>query len=45
MAVAENKDRPASRQTAVPDLSSLTDEELLRTRICDLRVKIPGSEL
>ena len=28
-----------------PDLANLTDEELLRMRICDLRLQIPGTEL
>ena len=27
------------------DLATLSDEELLKTRICDLRLKIPGTEL
>ena len=47
MEVAEDKDKPANGQApaAGPDLSSLTDDELLRMRICDLKVKIPGSEL
>src|SRR5215470_17147477 len=46
MAAAENKDKSASRppESSVTDLS-MTDEELLRTRICDLPVKIAGSEL
>ncbi|MGH7816857.1 MAG: putative zinc-binding metallopeptidase, partial [Candidatus Binatia bacterium] len=34
--------RPAP---AVPDISALTDDELLRTRICDLKLKIAGTEL
>jgi len=47
MAAAENKDKSASRppESSVTDLSNVTDEELLRTRICDLPVKIAGSEL
>jgi len=47
MGAAENKDKPGNKEPAasVPDLSNLTDEELLRMRICDLQVKIPGSEL
>ena len=27
------------------DLSSMSDDELLRTRICDLKLRIPGTEL
>src|SRR5690606_12694382 len=27
------------------DISEMSDEELLQSRICDLRLKIPGSEL
>src|SRR5215471_3272364 len=47
MGAAENKDKPGNKEPAasLPDLSDLTDEELLRMRICDLQVKIPGSEL
>ena len=30
---------------SVPDISDLTDDELLRLRICDLKLKIPGTEL
>jgi hypothetical protein len=29
----------------MPDLASISDDELLGLRICDLKVKIPGSEL
>ena len=29
----------------VPDLAGLTDEQLLQMRICDLKLKIPGTEL
>jgi hypothetical protein len=28
-----------------PDWSNITDEQLLQTRICDLKLKIPGTEL
>jgi hypothetical protein len=40
----------ASEKTPKPpvsgaDLSGMSDEEILQTRICDLRLKIPGSEL
>jgi len=47
MAAAENKDKSGNRKSeiSVTDLSNITDEELLRTRICDLPVKISGSEL
>ena len=47
MGATENDDKSAADQTAAsaPDLSSLADEELLRMRICDLGVKISGSEL
>ncbi len=30
---------------SIPDLASLTDEQLLQMRICDLKLKIPGTEL
>ncbi|HTN72912.1 MAG TPA: putative zinc-binding metallopeptidase [Methylomirabilota bacterium] len=47
MEVAENREKPASGQPAAArsDLTSLSDDELLQIRICDLKVKIPGSEL
>jgi len=35
---------PRSEQTA-PDLSALSDEELLQMRICDLKLTITGTEL
>jgi hypothetical protein len=42
-----DKGKSASVQSSnsAPDLASLSDEELLRTRICDLKLKIAGSEL
>jgi hypothetical protein len=47
MKIAEDEDDPAAAHSPAggPDLSSLSDEELLRMRICDLKVKIAGSEL
>jgi Putative zinc-binding metallo-peptidase len=32
-------------QDAGPDLAAMSDEQLLQTRICDLKLKIPGTEL
>src|SRR5512142_879523 len=32
-------------QDPPPDLASMTDDELLRMRICDLKLKIAGTEL
>jgi len=45
--VSESKEKPITLRSArsVPDISSLNDEELLRTRICDLQLKIAGTEL
>jgi hypothetical protein len=39
---AESRAKPPD---SPPDLANLSDEELLKTRICDLKLKIPGSEL
>ncbi|HEX9443532.1 MAG TPA: hypothetical protein VGA73_05400, partial [Candidatus Binatia bacterium] len=36
---------PAASGGAAPDLAGMSDEALLGTRICDLHVQIPGSEL
>jgi hypothetical protein len=36
---------PAHAPFAAPDLSGKSDDELLQMRICDLRVKIAGTEL
>jgi hypothetical protein len=36
---------PAHAPLGPPDLSGKSDDELLQMRICDLRVKIPGTEL
>jgi hypothetical protein len=36
---------PAERPVAAADLATLTDDELLQMRICDLQLKIPGTEL
>lgn len=41
----EPTERPAKPSDAGPDLASMSDEELLRSRICDLKLKIPGTEL
>jgi Putative zinc-binding metallo-peptidase len=46
MEAAEPKEKPVSPvNESVPDLSVLTDEQLLGMRICDLKLKIPGTEL
>jgi hypothetical protein len=43
---SENKQNTTIlQQVAAPDLANLTDDELLQMRICDLRLKIPGTEL
>jgi hypothetical protein len=40
------KDKSVSTPIApAPELGGLSDEELLKMRICDLKVQIPGSEL
>jgi Putative zinc-binding metallo-peptidase len=39
------KPAPSSPPVPSPDLASKSDEELLRTRFCDLRLKIAGTEL
>ncbi len=44
MEPSNSKDASTSL-SATPDLGNLTDEELLRTRICDLKLQIAGSEL
>jgi hypothetical protein len=45
--VSSNKEKSPSPQPPSFnfDLASLTDEELLRTRICDLKLQIAGTEL
>ncbi len=47
MDVDESAEKPASLKIpdAPPDLASMSDEELLRTRICDLKLKIAGTEI
>ena len=47
MDAADPKEKPASLKPpdSSLDLANLSDEELLQTRICDLKLKIPGSEL
>ena len=42
MEAATGKDKPSA---SPPDLAGMSDEEQLRTRICDLKVAIAGSEL
>jgi hypothetical protein len=44
MSTAENK-VTATVPATVPELGGLSDDELLQIRICDLKLKIPGSEL
>ena len=41
----ESTEKPAKIQDTGPDLAGMSDEELLKSRICDLRLRIPGSEL
>jgi len=45
--VSPEKTKPSSVQSvaATLDLANLSDEELLQTRICDLKLKIAGTEL
>ena len=47
MEAAEPKEKPAPAKPSAspPDLASLSDEQLLQARICDLKLKISGSEL
>jgi len=47
MEAVETKEKPAPAKppASPPDLANLSDEQLLQTRICDLKLKIPGSEL
>ena len=47
MDAAEPKEKTALSKPSdsPPDLTGLSDEELLHTRICDLRLKIAGTEL
>lgn len=42
---AKEKSPADGAQPAPVDLSTISDEELLRTRICDLRLQITGTEL
>lgn len=44
---SDNRQNAAGAQPPVtaPDLANLTDDELLQMRICDLKLKIPGTEL
>lgn len=41
----EKKAAPRKVTDSPPDLASMSDDELLRMRICDLKVKIQGTEL
>jgi len=43
--VNETQEKPSGAKLAAPDLACMSDEELLRLRICDLRLKIAGTEL
>jgi len=48
MEAAEPREKPAppkQTESQAPELSGLSDEELLAMRICDLKLKIPGTEL
>ena len=47
MDASESKQKPESTKTTapVPELAGLGDDELLQMRICDLKLKIPGTEL
>jgi hypothetical protein len=47
MEAAEPKEKPTSTTVdeSLPDLSVLSDEQLLGMRICDLKLKISGTEL
>src|ERR1041384_2974858 len=39
------KEKPSPSPAPQPDLASMSDDELLKMRICDLKVQIAGSEL
>jgi hypothetical protein len=41
----ETTEKPPRSQDAGPDLAGMSDEELLQSRICDLKLRIAGSEL
>ena len=45
MEAAEPKEKPTKVDESPPDLSTLSDEDLLGMRICDLKLKISGTEL
>lgn len=45
LSTAITKNRPAIATGADPPWTTLSDDELLKLRICDLRVRIEGSEL
>jgi len=42
---SSEKARPAKTLAAPPDIGSMSDEELLQMRMCDLKLKIEGTEL
>jgi hypothetical protein len=41
----EAPEKPPKSHDIGPDLAAMSDEQLLQTRICDLKLKIPGTEL
>jgi hypothetical protein len=47
MEAAESKQTatPAKTSAVAPELGNLSDDELLQMRICDLKLRIPGTEL
>ena len=47
MASADTHEPPSTQQQPppAPDLAGLNDDQLLQMRICDLKLKIPGTEL
>ena len=47
MDASEAKQKPESTKATapLPELAGLSDDELLQMRICDLKLKIPGTEL
>jgi len=41
----ESTEKPGKPHDLGPDLAGMSDEELLQSRICDLKLRIPGTEL
>src|SRR4026208_787021 len=41
----ESTEKPGKPADLGPDLAGMSDEELLQSRICDLKLRIPGTEL